>query len=133
MEEPISNNQELSKVLDKQVISKPKRNKKGQLLPGNTANPNGRPIGKTLKEYARAYFEILSEEEKIKYIMNLEEKKPGFAWQMAEGNPAQDLTSGGEKINPMPIYGGQSTKDIQISEHDSDQKDLPAQEENPSS
>jgi len=32
-------------------------------------------------------------------------------WRMAEGNPQSDITSAGEKINPMPILGG-ATNDI---------------------
>lgn len=85
---------------EKQDVIKPARDSKGRLLPGNTANPNGRPKGKTLKEFAREWYMLKSDEEKVKYIEEIEKKKPGFAWQMAEGNPStsQDITSGGEKI-----------------------------------
>ena len=85
---------------DKQDDSKPERNDKGQLLPGNTANPNGRPKGKTLKEYARDFYMLKTDEEKKEYIEELEKKMPGFSWRMAEGNPATqtDITSGGEKV-----------------------------------
>ena len=54
-------------------------------------NREGRPKGKTLKEFARDFHMMKTDEEKIEYIKNLEEKKPGFAWQMAEGNPKQEI------------------------------------------
>lgn len=86
--------------LDKQEVSKPLRNEKGQLLPGQTANIYGRPKGKTLKEYAREYYSLKTDDEKRDYIEKLEEKKPGFAWSMAEGNPETktDITTGGQPI-----------------------------------
>ncbi len=41
--------------LDKQVKNKPLRDEKGRLLPGNTANPKGRPRkGQALAEWIRA-------------------------------------------------------------------------------
>lgn len=41
--------------MKKQVTNKPKRNAKGQLLPGSTANPNGRkPSGETLTDLLRS-------------------------------------------------------------------------------
>ena len=62
------------------------RNPDGTFKPGNPGSP-GRPKGKTMKEFAREYFMLKSEEEKIAYIENLEKIKPGFAWTMGEGNP----------------------------------------------
>lgn len=64
------------------------RNDKGHFVPGVSGNPNGRPKGKTMKEYAREWYMNKSEEDKQKYLADLEEKKPGFAWQMAEGMPS---------------------------------------------
>lgn len=78
---------------------------------GQSGNPKGRPKGKTLKEFAREWYMLKSPEQKRKYLEDIEKKRPGFAWQMSEGNPAQDLTSGGEKINPIPILGGISSND----------------------
>ena len=64
---------------------------------GQSGNPAGRPKGKTLKEYAREYYMMKTEEEKKAYIDILEKRIPGFAWRMAEGNPRQedklDITS----------------------------------------
>lgn len=81
--------------------SKLERDEKGRLLPGQQSlNPNGRPAGKTMKEFAREYFTLKTEEEKKAYVEMVESKKPGFAWQMAEGNPANemDLKSTEERV-----------------------------------
>lgn len=116
-------NQEKSQeiILEKQEVIKPARDEKGRLLPGNTANPLGRTKGKTLKEYARDYFLLQTEEEKEEYLKKLEEKKPGFIWQMAEGMPHQttDVTSGNK---PIPL--------LNVFNNNSDKEDTPAQEEN---
>lgn len=85
--------------LDKLEENKPLRDERGRLLPNQPSlNPNGRPKEKSLKEFAREYYMLKTPEEKIAYIENLEEKKPGFAWTMAEGNPSteNDLNVKGE-------------------------------------
>ena len=63
-------------------------------------NRNGRPKGRTLKEFARDWYMFKTDEEKRQYIESLEKKTPGFAWRMAEGNPHQttDITSGNKPI-----------------------------------
>jgi hypothetical protein len=68
----------------------------GTFGPGNNANPAGRPKGKTLKEFAREYFLLKTEEEKKAYIEKLEDKRPGFIWEMAEGRAKQDMDIKGE-------------------------------------
>ena len=73
--------------LVKQAENKPLRNEKGQLMPGHTANPNGRPPGKTLKEYQAEKFRQMPDEEKEVYLTDIPK---GERWRMAEGNPAQD-------------------------------------------
>lgn len=72
---------------------------------GQSGNLKGRPKGKTLKEFAKDYLLTLPDEEKIKFLSSLPSE---IVWRMAEGNPAQDVTSGGEKINPVPLYEGKA-------------------------
>jgi hypothetical protein len=73
---------------------------------GQSGNPSGRPKGMTNKEFAREYLMSMTREERFKFFEGMNKID---VWKMAEGNPAQDLTSGGEKIKVMPIYGGKST------------------------
>ena len=88
---------------------------------GESGNPAGRPKGKTMKEYAREFLTNMSDDDKLAFMNSL---SPDLVWRMADGNPAQstDITTAGK---PIPIYGG-----ISIQEHNSDTKDIPAQEEN---
>jgi len=72
--------------LEIQAENKPKRDEKGRLLPGNTANPNGRPRGKTLKEYQAEVFKSWTDEQKANF---LEDISKDIKWRMAEGNPHQ--------------------------------------------
>ena len=64
---------------------------------------------------------LKTDEEKRAYIEELEKKKPGFAWTMAEGNPATntDITSG-EK--PLPILNV-STNNSNGQDNKSEQED----------
>lgn len=67
------------------------RNPDGTFKPGQSGNPAGRPKGETLKEFARRYYLGMTDEEKIAYIKIVEEKRPGFAWEMGEGKAKQDM------------------------------------------
>lgn len=90
--------------------------------PGQSGNPNGRPKEKTMKEWAREILMKMTEEERKKFFLGMDKH---VIWKMAEGNPAQDLTSGGEKIKIVPIYGGTSVSNgVSVSEHDSDQESI---------
>lgn len=92
---------DMNEELDNQVENKPLRNEKGQLLPGQTANPYGRPKGKTLKEYQAERFRQMTDEEKEEYLRDVAKVE---RWRMAEGNPEAktDITSLGEKIVFLP-------------------------------
>lgn len=79
-----------------------KRDEKGRIVAGSGAiNPNGRPRGKTLKEFARQYLMSLSDEDKLAYLAELPKE---IVWRMSEGNPhnTQDLTSNGQTVG-VPI------------------------------
>jgi hypothetical protein len=75
------------------------RNEDGTFKAGHIGI-GGRPKGKTLKEYAREYLMGLPADQKTEYLASLPAE---IVWKMAEGLPQQDIMSGGEKINPMPI------------------------------
>lgn len=79
------------------------RNPDGTFKEGVSGNPNGRPVGKSLKEFARLYLLTLSPEDKLDYLASL---PPEIVWRMAEGNPTEDRNV---KISvPVPILGGSS-------------------------
>ena len=91
---------------------------------GFCPNPGGRPKGKSMKDYAREYLSKMTDEERDKWLEGLDKE---VIWKMSEGNPAQDLTTGGEKINVVPIYGGNSNANggiLPLQGHDSDKKDI---------
>ena len=58
--------------------------KQYQFQKGNNANPNGRPKGKSLKTFVREMLESMDDENKAKYLKELD---PEFVWKMGEGNP----------------------------------------------
>ncbi len=60
---------------------------------GQSGNPNGRPKGKTLKEFAREYLQTLPDDEKVDYLASL---PTDIVWKMAEGNPKNDVEVSGE-------------------------------------
>lgn len=86
-----------------------------QWKPGQSGNPSGRPKN-TLKDYLRQKLSEMTPEQKEAFLKDIPKE---MQWRMGEGNPAQDLTSGGEKINIIPIYGGKSNPKC-----DSDKKDI---------
>ena len=63
------------------------RRSDGTFGAGNNANPAGRPKGKSLKEYWRARFADMTDEEKLEFSSKV---APELIFRMAEGNPAQD-------------------------------------------
>jgi hypothetical protein len=66
---------------------------------GQSGNPNGRPKGKSMKEFAREFLTGLSEDDKLLFLQNLTPEMFN-TWRMAENNPRQDsdITSQGLPI-----------------------------------
>lgn len=79
-------------------------------------NREGRPKGKTIKEMVREWLEEHPDDMEA-FVKHFVKKNKELAWQMLEGRPPQDITSGGEKINPIPI--------IDVSANFGDKKDNP--------
>ena len=78
------------------------RNPDGTFKKGVSGNPGGRVKGKSLKDWAREYFALLTDEERIEFFNKLD---PELVWKMAEGNPSNttDVTTGGEPIQPILV------------------------------
>ena len=101
--------------------NKPKRDEKGRLLPGNSGNPAGRPKGSfSIKDRVRQWLEE-NPEDMEGFVEHFVKENRSLAWQMLEGKPQQDVTTGGDKIT-IPIYGG-------LSRHTSDKEDIQPKEE----
>src|SRR3990167_544886 len=95
-----------------------KRNENGKFTEGTAPGP-GRPKGQSLKEFWRARFAEMSEEERIEFTQKVGNE---VIWKMAEGNPANatDLTSAGKPIIMLaPEIIDKNALD-QSPEHDSE-------------
>lgn len=68
---------------------------------GQSGNPAGRPPGKSLKEYSRAYLAAMTDEERQEFMEGISKIE---IWKMSEGLPQQDITSDGKAL-PTPILG----------------------------
>ena len=73
--------------LDKTSEYKPKRDEKGRLLPGQTANPNGRPKGSiSIKDEIRKHLEA-NPEEVQEIVKHFVKENRELMWTMLEGSP----------------------------------------------
>ena len=86
-------NQESQENGDKPLKNGDKRDDKGRFVEGYAGGP-GRPKGSGagLKDYDRQKFIAMSDEQKEKFLKLV---SPELRYRMAEGNPQNDLTSGG--------------------------------------
>lgn len=93
----------MNQKLDKTSENKPKRDEKGRLLPGYTANPEGRPKRSwSIKDKIWQRFEDNPEELEA-FIKELLKRYKGLVWTMLEGKPPQDLTLGQNPELPFII------------------------------
>ena len=65
---------------------------------GQSGNPNGRPKGKSLKEYTRDMLAKMTDEERERFMEGLPKET---IWKMAEGNPEQSNKLSGPNGEPL--------------------------------
>ena len=111
-------NQESQENGDKPLKNGDKRDEKGRFVEGYIGGP-GRPKGSGagLKDYDRQRFIAMSDKEKEEFLKLV---SPELRYRMAEGNPQNDLTTGGDKF-PTPILN-------ELYNHDGSKEDTEAQE-----
>lgn len=95
--------------------SKPWLWKKGQ-----SGNLNGRPKGKTMKEWAKDYLARMTDEERDDFMEGIPKE---IVWKMSEGNPATntDITTGGK---PIPLFSNVQPQNA-LPNNLSDNEDTP--------
>ena len=88
----------------------PKRNEKGQLLPGSTANPNGRPLkGHSITETIKAMMDEKPEIKQalgskvIQYALNGDMTAMKMLWQYIDGMPTQRNELTGKDGQPIQV------------------------------
>lgn len=87
------------------------RDLRGRILPGQVSlNPEGRPKGQSLKEYARDKFARLTPKEKEAFLKSIGAYEQ---WKMAEGNP--HVTGELEVFTP-PIPISDVQQDLRVQE-----------------
>lgn len=106
--------------------NKPARDEHGRLLPGNTANPHGRPPGTlSLVSLLKKHLEEIPDGEKrsraeifiqktLTQAMKGDPANAKLVWQYIEGLPQQrvDVTTGGKPISILAnVQGDHSDKE----------------------
>ncbi len=98
----------MEKELEKSSGYKPLRNEKGQILPGYTGNPNGRPSTSfSIRDAIRRYLNN-NPEEMLKLIRGFIEKDPQFMWRMMEGEVPKGVMIGVGNLDGTPLTTGQT-------------------------
>jgi hypothetical protein len=87
------------------------RNEDGTFKKGHPPTSEGRPKGKTLKQFAADFLAGLPEEQKTKFLSIL---NPEIVWKMAEGQPAQGVEHSGKDGKEIIIKFDESFKDKEI-------------------
>lgn len=115
MEDETDNQQHISLSTHDILEAEKAKAKAPQLMPfqwkkGQSGNPEGRPKGKTMKEYAKELLACQTEEERQAFLNGLSKD---VIWKMAEGNPENksDITSGGQTIPVLVQFVDGKSKD----------------------
>ena len=108
-------NEEVKNTANSEKTARGENLKPYQFKPGQSGNPSGRPRG-TLKDYVRQKLAGMTEEEKEEFLKKI---NADLIWQMAEGKPQQDVTTGGEKIvipilNVIPTNNSDNKDNIDV-------------------
>ena len=82
--------------IDNQSEKKPKKPGNPNWVKGVSANPAGRPKGKTIKERVREWLETHPDDMSA-FVKHFVETNRDLAWQMLEGRPSQQLEGNPDK------------------------------------
>jgi len=81
-------------------IQETNRDSSGRWVKGKSGNLKGRPIGKTMKEWAKEYLSRMTDEERDEFMDGMPKE---IIWKMSEGNPHSTSDAKVEVTQPIPI------------------------------